>query len=159
MNDELYCDPNHPNSDLEMKSINYDPNGNPNSQRAIEEAANDGLTVVYPADNEVLIDIDNTHSFQLYLKQMDIAKKYLGAIGEKITPSRSGGEKKHITVIFNHTITELERITLQACLGSDRVREILGFVQFKNNDPHPTLFLEKKVEQKLLTQGPHKFPY
>jgi len=39
-------------------------------------------------------------------------------------------------------------------LGSDRVREVLGFVQIQNGDPHPTLFLEAKApEQKLLTEG------
>jgi hypothetical protein len=141
------------NSDLEIKTIEYDPNGNPNSQRAVVVAAHENLDVVYPKDNQLLIDIDNQHSFLLYHKQMDIMRKYLGATEEAIAPSRNGGEGRHITVTLDHPITELERIALQACLGSDRVRELLGFVQYKNNDPHPTLFLEKKVEQKLLAEN------
>ena len=44
------------------------------------------------------------------------------------------------------------KLLLQACLGSDRVRELLGYVQMKNGDAHPTLFLESKADTKLLTE-------
>jgi hypothetical protein len=33
-------------------------------------------------------------------------------------------------------------VMFQAFLGSDRVREILGYAQAMNGDPNPTLFLE-----------------
>jgi hypothetical protein len=132
------------NSDLDFKIIEYDPNGKPNSQRAIDFAANSGLKVLYPAADELFIDIDNEHSFQLFLKQMDILKKYVGVRGDTITPSKSGFPKRHIVVYLEKPITEVERVALQAMMGSDRVRELLGYVQAKNNDPHPTLFLERK---------------
>ena len=136
------------NSDLEIKDIDYDPNGMPNSRRAIDLAITEGLTVVFPAPNELLIDIDNEHSFQMFMKQMDILKKYVGATGDTITPSRHGFPGRHIVVTLDHDIDETERILLQACLGSDRVRELLSYVQMKNGDAHPTLFLE--AGQKLL---------
>jgi hypothetical protein len=132
------------NSDLEIKTIQYDPNGKPNSQKALDQAEHEGLTVVYPKDNEIMIDIDNPHSLQLFYKQMDIVKKYIGVIGEEQHLSKSGGEKWHITVTLTTTVTPLERLALQAMLGSDRVRELLGYVEYKNNDPTPTLFLERK---------------
>jgi len=138
------------NTDLEIKHIDYDPNGMPNSQRALELAANEGLTVVFPAPNELLIDIDNEHSFQMFMKQMDILKKYVGATGDTITESRHGLPGRHIVVTLDHDIDETERILLQVCLGSDRVRELLGYVQMKNGDAHPTLFLE--AGQKLLIE-------
>jgi len=142
------------NTDLEIKEIEYDPNGMPNSQRAINVALSEGLTVRLPEANELLIDIDNEHSFMLYQKQMDILEKYVGTNGSKVTESRHGLPGRHIVVTLDHDITETERLLLQACLGSDRVRELLGYVQMKNGDAHPTLFLEAAPpEQKLLTMG------
>ena len=141
-NEDNMLDPNY-NSDLEIKTIQYDPNGKPNSQRAIDEALQFGLSVVFPKDNELQLDIDNEHSFQLYMKQADILKKYIGVEGYKVEPSRSGLPKLHITITLSRTVSTLERLALQAMMGSDRVRELLGFVQYLNNDPHPVLFLEK----------------
>jgi len=141
---------NYENTELAIKRIEYDPKGMPNSQRALELAANEGLTVVFPKANELLIDIDNEHSFMLFMKQMDILKRYVGATGDTITPSRHGLPGRHIVVTLDHDIDETERILLQACLGSDRVRELLGYVQMKNGDAHPTLFLE--AGQKMLVE-------
>jgi hypothetical protein len=137
------------NTDLEIKKIEYDPNGMPNSQRAINVALSEGLTVRLPEANELLIDIDNEHSFMLFMKQIEIVKKYIGATGDTITESRHGLPGRHIVVTLDHDITETERLLLQACLGSDRVRELLGYVQMKNGDAHPTLFLEANPVGKL----------
>ena len=71
-NEVLFADT--PNSDLAIRTIDYDPNGNPNSQRAIDLALAEGLTVVFPAANELLIDIDNEHSFQMFMKQMHLTE-------------------------------------------------------------------------------------
>jgi hypothetical protein len=145
------------NGDLRIVEIGYDPNGNPNSQRAVDLAAREGLDVKYPAANELFIDIDNEHSYMMYQKQMDIMRKYVGASSDLVTPSRHGLPGRHIVVTLQRDITEVERIALQACLGSDRVRELLGFIQNHNNDPHPTLFLEaKEPAQNLLTTKPEQ---
>jgi len=141
------------NTDLEIKEIEYDPNGMPNSQRAINVALSEGLTVRLPEANELLIDIDNEHSFMLYQKQMDILEKYVGTNGSKVTESRHGLPGRHIVVTLEHDITETERLLLQACLGSDRVRELLGYVQMKNGDAHPSLFLEAAPKPTLLLKG------
>jgi len=131
--------------DLAMRHIDYDPTGNPNSTRAIEEAEREGLDVRFPTDHELLIDIDNDHSYELFEHQILIVKKFFSAVNVQVTPSRHGLPGRHIVVTMQRSVTELERITLQACLGSDRVREVLGFVQMMNGDPHPTLFLEAKA--------------
>ena len=153
MSDPILSDPCF-NSDLAMKTIEYDPDGNPNSQRAINQATIEGLEVVYPEDNQLQIDIDNHHSYMLLYNQLSIVQKFIGEYEYKETPSKSGEPHKfHITLTFTeHTFTPLERVGLQAMLGSDRVRELLSYVQLKNDDPHPTLFLEKKA-QPMLTEG------
>ena len=145
------------NTDLEIKRIEYDPKGMPNSQRAINVALSEGLTVRLPEANELLIDIDNEHSFMLFMKQIEIVKKHIGTKTRfndgsyVVTESRHGLPGRHIVVTLDHDIDETERILLQACLGSDRLRELLGYVQMKNGDAHPTLFLE--AGQKLLGEG------
>jgi len=132
------------NTDLQIKTIEYDPNGNPNSRVAEERAEREDLSVVYPKPNELFVDIDNEHSYQLFIKQMDIMRKYVGATAMSVSPSKSGLPKRHIIVTLTKNVTEIERVALQAMIGSDRVRELLGYIQAKNNDPHPTLFLEKR---------------
>jgi hypothetical protein len=153
MSDPILSDPCF-NSDLERKTILYDPNGLPNSERALTQATLEGLDVVYPQDNQLLIDIDNEHSYRLFNNQLAIVQKFIGGLlGCEEPPSKSGKPwKMHITLTFDDiTFTTLERLALQAMHGSDRIRELLGYVEFKNNDPHPVLFLEKKPEpQKLL---------
>ena len=143
------------NSDLAPKTIEYDPlTGIPNSQRAINQAVREGLEVVYPAANELQIDIDNEHSYRLLYNQLRSVNKLVGIYNYTEKPSKSGEPwKMHSTLVFqDRTFTTLERIGLQAMLGSDRVRELLSYVQYLNGDAHPTLFLEKTTP-KQLTEG------
>ena len=146
MSDAKLCDPCY-NSDLEMKEIQYDPEGMPNSQRAINQAQMEGLEVVLPEDNQLQIDLDNEHSYRLLQNQLGIVQKFLGDYGYEEHLSKSGEPtKRHVTLTFEDLkFTTLERLALQAMLGSDRIRELLGYVQLKNNDPNPVLFLEKKA--------------
>jgi hypothetical protein len=146
MTDEKLSDPCY-NSDLEMKTIDYDPNGTPNSEKARAQAAVEGLEVVYPQGNQLFIDIDNEHNYRLFNNQLSLVQKFIGYADRKETPSKSGHAwKMHITLTFgpNIAFTAIERLALQAMLGSDRVREILGYIEYKNGDPTPVLFLEKK---------------
>jgi len=118
----------------------------PNSDRAIKEAEDNNLEVIFPAENQLLIDIDSDRAFDVYIAMKPLLEKYYGIREEKVAYSRSGTPKRHITVDLFRTITNEERITLQVMMGSDRVREFLGLIQLGNGDPHPVLFLEKKPE-------------
>lgn len=124
----------------------YEAGNMPNSYRALLEAKQDNLDVVFPEANQLQLDIDNNHAFAIYQELLPIVEKYYGVVTVKVTPSRSGGEKRHVTLTLLAPLNPFERIALQACLGSDRVREILGVVQAMNGDPHPTLFLERKPD-------------
>jgi hypothetical protein len=133
----------------------------PNSERAIHEASLLGLDVVFPAADELQIDIDNSADYEVFLEHVSILERHYGTqLEHKETHSRSGGECKHITVKLYHNISNTERILLQAVLGSDRKREILSLLQEWNGDAHPTLFLEKaqpllgtSVATALITEG------
>lgn len=116
----------------------------PNSDRAVQEANDNNLAVVYPTSNEIQLDLDTETAYETYQTVLPIVSKHYGIVDIRENASRSGLPKRHVTVTVDKTLTNFERIALQACLGSDRIREILSVIQERNGDPHPTLFLEKK---------------
>ena len=122
----------------------YELQSAPNSARAIREAAEDDLDIVYPEDNQLQIDIDSDHALSIFFEMKQLLEKYYGVKDCKMAYSRSGAPKRHITVTLDRAMSNYERIALQVACGSDRVREMLGLIQEKMGDPHPTLFLEKK---------------
>lgn len=56
--------------------------------------------------------------------------------------SKSGGEHRHITLTLSNNISDVERILLQAILGSDPKRELLSYIRILRNIPQPTAFFE-----------------
>lgn len=120
--------------------------GNLHSDGAFEQAERDGnLEVILPAANELQIDIDNEDNEQFFHQNLPKVSEYVGVYTWEEGPSRSGEpERKHITVKLNRDVTPLERILLQAVLGSDLRRELLSYCRWTIDDPHPTLFFEKK---------------
>lgn len=124
-----------------MKESNYVPD----SLEALERAKKEDLLVIFPKPNELLIDIDDAEGLKAFERCHNILEEHFGIIGVEMKPSMSGKvDHLHITVTLETEVNDIERIVLQACLGSDRMREILGLVMALSNDPHPTLFLEKK---------------
>jgi hypothetical protein len=121
------------------------------SERAFTDAKIRGEVVVVPKDNELQIDIDNAADYHVYLTNSERFDQHIARIlFAREAPSRNGGEGKHITVTLAEPIGPERRILYQLFLGSDRTRELLSYVRNLNNDPVPTLFIEKP-EQKLLT--------
>jgi hypothetical protein len=124
---------------------NYDM-GEPNSSRAVREAEANGLVVVYPASNQLQIDIDSDRAFDIFLEMKLLLEKYFNVEDVCITFSRSGPPKRHITVTLGTPLTNYQRLALQTMMGSDRVREFLGYIQEMQGDPTPILFIEKPSE-------------
>ena len=115
------------------------------SESAFAKAERENLTVVLPNPNQLFIDIDNDLSMAIYEKNFNTFAQWYFVDGSPvIVPSKSGGDRKHITITLGGPIDPIERLILQAFLGSDLKREFLGLQRIKNEDPHPTLFLEKK---------------
>lgn len=89
-----------------------------------EKATERGLVVVYPRDNELFVDIDDADGLKAF-------EEGLALLGTRVVdhqrwPSASGGAHLHIRVkLASDLKNELERLALQAMLGSDRKRELL----------------------------------
>lgn len=115
------------------------------SETAYREAADDNLDVILPEPYDLFIDIDDAEAYKRFDKSLDLIIQHFNGQVIKNTPSRSGLPKRHIIVRLDRPATDAERIALQAAMGSDPVREILGIVRVQHKDPHPTLFLEEKA--------------
>jgi hypothetical protein len=119
--------------------------GDISSESANVKAEEEHLEVVLPRPNQLFIDIDNDFAMAIFERNLPSFYRWYACVGsEVIRPSKSGGERKHITITLADDIDPKERLILQAYLGSDLKREFLGLQRIKQGDPHPTLFLEKK---------------
>lgn len=122
----------------------------------VEEAAvNNGLVVVTPEDNELLIDLDTEEAYAQHLKILEVLDGRGIIYEHKVAPSKSGLPNRHVTLklISGPSASYLpvpldpwQRIALQAALGSDPVRELLSCMRVFRGITPPTAFLELPTE-------------
>jgi hypothetical protein len=108
-------------------------------------AADNQLDVIFPQADELFLDIDNFSSSLVYEENKDLVDQSHGILGVVVSDSRSGQGKKHYVVKLKRPVTTIERIALQAILGSDRRREANSLRRhILDGELTPTLFFEKK---------------
>lgn len=121
-------------------------------QRA--DAERKGCEIVQPKPNELFLDLDSAADRAVFDKQLAILKRHYVVKWVNVRPSKSGGERRHAVVTLQNPVDEKTRIFLQALLGSDRTRELLGFIRLDRNLPAlPNIFFEpksKSVRRRLL---------
>jgi hypothetical protein len=116
-----------------------------NLQAVQRWAAENDLKVVFPDAYELQIDIDSSADAMTFEQNIDVIENSHGILNVKVTPSRSGGKRKHFTVRLITAVHDpVERIALQAILGSDRRREANSLRRWREGEKTPTLFFEKK---------------
>lgn len=140
-------------------------------EQCLDLARTLGRTVKLPATNELQLDIDSEEELNGFRARFARLKKILGEspvtgeeraepVGGEATwtkrPSPSGKPGRyHVTVTLPREVrTHVERIVLQAVLGSDPMREVLNFRRWQHGDEQPTLFFEieddaKKVDPEI----------
>lgn len=108
-----------------------------------------GKLVIRPDCFQVFVDIDKQEDLAIYDKAYSILKKEAGLEEEKRVASPSGGT--HIYLRARQPISQIERLLLQACLGSDRVRETLAYIQLLTgqNPEVASCFFENKPNQEV----------
>ena len=116
------------------------------SANAHADALAVGCTVVFPKANQLFVDIDDVNGTNWF--HMNISKIVEHCVGGETQvewkPSPSGKlDHSHVVVTLPRDVTAMERIAMQAFLGSDLKREALSWVRLVNDDPNPTLFFEK----------------
>jgi len=112
---------------------------------AIREAEKKGLDIIYPKENELLLDIDTEEQMKIFEERAEYLNEFF-PIEFEIRQSQSGHPHYHIIISLSEDILldNTERIFLQLFLGSDPTREFLSYLRILKGEDLPTLLLEKK---------------
>ncbi len=126
------------------------------SSVAVKQAAESGGTVVFPNQKELQLDLDSDEAVQTFKTNLPTLEQFLKVKHYGIKGSRNPG-KYHATVEMILPLqSDMERILLQTCLGSDPKRELLSYWRLLKRDPHPTLFIEGGTKP-VKKANPHLF--
>lgn len=102
-----------------------------------------GRRVELPAADQLQIDIDSYDAQRAFERSWCIFSREWPEATHEIRASKSGPPHAHVYVtVPGWQLEPIERIALQAALGSDPVRELLAVVRLAKGIPHPTLFVE-----------------
>jgi hypothetical protein len=96
---------------------------------ACAEAIAQGLEVVEAKANQLFCDLDDKRDLDVFRCRSEWLVRAGIASGWKITRSKSGNSHGYVTL--KSDTPALERIALQAILGSDRTHEYLNFLTYK----------------------------
>lgn len=100
-------------------------------EEIIAKATSLNLVVFWPEENELCLDMDCTTSNP----NMEINPRVSAALFENgvIEPdsmfeTKSAGGNKHLYFRLKHPWTDEQRLLMQACLGSDPLKEVLNIL-------------------------------
>lgn len=116
-------------------------------ESAVEMAEERGLVVVLPREREAFVDIDSEADREHF--EVAIAKMAEECgVRHMIRASPSGTPGHYHAIVrvpwWRDPLSAVERIAIQAALGSDRVRETLGLLRLWRDEEQPTLFFERQ---------------
>lgn len=116
---------------------------------AQEEADALGLVVFGPNDHLLLIDLDSVAAKleferRLALYQEQTGSELIRSYTKLETVSKSG--KWHVYLKLRRGLTALERIGLQAVLGSDSLRELFSAIRVEIDNDRPSVLFETPAE-------------
>lgn len=123
-----------------------------------------GLDVVLPGPQEVLLDIDNDASRAWMNAMLNLlGRNGVSARVTKTTVSPGGNTHAYVTLDRTTPLTDIERLCLQACMGSDRTRELLSLLRLWNG-VHPASVLFEKpssvgLEAAMAVEAVEELPF
>lgn len=110
-------------------------------------AATMGMTALFPAANELQLDIDDDLSWQHFLKVRYLLEQegVLVRGSTQVLASKSGN--RHVIVRTTEVHSMAERIALQAAMGSDRVREMFNTLRYINGMDQPVCLFRPMTKE------------
>jgi hypothetical protein len=113
-------------------------------EQCCEWARKLACTCKYAEPDELFIDIDTDRQFALFDAQVKLLKKHFWFKSVTTTPSKQGLPHRHIVVKMARAYDLMTRIALQACLGSDPMRELLSAKRAHEGEDNVVIFFEKE---------------
>ena len=109
-------------------------------EQAIEAAEKEGFEIVRATNTTLLLDLDDGQSQDTYKRVRRTIEGLFGLKEQDRWPSKSG-EGIHV-VLSCKPMVAAHRIALQACLGSDKVRESLVIGMLLDGVENPTVLFK-----------------
>ena len=109
-------------------------------RRSIADAELAGLVVNRPDNYTLQLDLDDAAAEEHYEANKWMLWQYYDFVSEKRTTSKSGNT--HVYITMGEPLPVLERILLQAVLGSDRKREFLSYRNVLDGKSDPVVLFE-----------------
>lgn len=100
-----------------------------------------GTHIVKPADNEIFVDLDSVEAKQEFEHRMGLLHQLEEA--EVTTKPSKRKDHFHVTIKLKRSLSPIERVALQAALGSDWRRELFACIKWKEIQDTHTCFFEK----------------
>lgn len=97
---------------------------------AKERATAEGFEVVVADDHTLLLDLDDVSSIETYKRMRVVLFEWKEPASINEWLSKSGNI--HVMIRLTEPLAWSRRYALQAALGSDRMREMLGVIQMLN---------------------------
>lgn len=112
------------------------------TEKAIAEAISKNMTVTYGSPTTLLLDLDldkDPQAEKTYKENLLMLQEFVAVIELQRWRSKSGN--LHVVVQLPYPLPITERLLLQAVLGSDLKRELLGYLKlYDGSDQHNVLF-------------------
>ena len=96
--------------------------------------------IVWPRDSELLLDLDSAQAVQDFVARLSLFEGLFGAYRIRIWASRRKGT--HAWIRAGYCFSPERRIALQAALGSDWKREMLGIRRLASGISNPSLLFK-----------------
>jgi hypothetical protein len=103
--------------------------------------AEDFIIVVADAYT-IQVDLDTEDDLRHFDKHIKILEPQLAI--ENVIYTRSKSDRWHVTIKSKQSWNDLSRVAIQACLGSDRMRETLNIKNVLQGKENAILFIERK---------------
>ena len=113
--------------------------------QAREDAEAKGFEVVGGDPLLLLLDMDSAESLKQFGKLSAKASEMFGATVHQTWFSKSGNV--HIVMALKEPLAAAERVALQACLGSDHLRELLAVARLAAGIEEPSMLFKPEHAQ------------
>lgn len=103
----------------------------------------EGFTVIQGDPHKILLDLDTEEAAGQYKRYLPLARRLFNVEEFDLWTSKSGFGT-HVILHTPEKLDAVTRLTIQACLGSDPARELLGLMRVRNGEKEPSLLFKPR---------------
>lgn len=115
----------------------------------IIKAKAQGFTIIHSSPRLILLDLDSHAAIDHYDNFLPFIQTFMQLTEEGHWPSKTrDGSHFHIILESKNSLTEVERLLIQALLGSDPRKEFLSLMRIWQHHDHVSLLFKPPLKNK-----------